>query len=445
MKRMAVFLYRKINQTGIPFFRGSRVESDLAKLHPGERMEELRTEYYGKKLGLFLTILLTGIFLGTIIRIKAHGDEGLDGERAIARGTFESGERELSLEADDGQTKKSFQIRVAPREPTAEELQEAADRFLAAAADYILNGNEDLRHVSENLKLEREYEGFPFEIFWESSREEILDSEGRLSSVRDPTGLELTAELVYGEWKRTGTISVTVVPPFLTEEEREYQELKEFLFRTEEESRKEENWKLPGEWKGREIRWRLQAEDYSFLVWGATPAVAVLVQILSDRDLHEKVEKRRRQMQKEYPELVYKLLLYMGAGMNIRGSFQKIGMDYEKKKKRSGRKKPSCEEVLYTCRELQGGVSEGAAYERFGKRAGAREYIRLGALLGQNLKRGSGTLLDRLREEAEKASGESLQQVKKLGEEAGTKLLLPMVMMLAVVMVMIMIPAFGTI
>ncbi len=107
--------------------------------------------------------------------------------------------------------------------------------------------------------------------------------------------------------------------------------------------------------------------------------------------------------------------------------------------------KAGCEEVLYTCRELQAGVAEGAAYEHFGKRTGLREYIRLASLLGQNLKRGSSTLLERLRQEAEKSSEESLLRARKLGEEAGTRLLVPMVLMLAIVMVMIMIPAFGTI
>ena len=94
-------------------------------------------------------------------------------------------------------------------------------------------------------------------------------------------------------------------------------------------------------------------------------------------------------------------------------------------------------------RELRAGVSEGAAYESFGKRAGLTDYIRLSAMLMQNLKRGNRTLLERLREEADKAGEESLQRSKKLGEEAGTKLLVPMVLLLAVVMVMVMIPAFS--
>ena len=60
----------------------------------------------------------------------------------------------------------------------------------------------------------------------------------------------------------------------------------------------------------------------------------------------------------------------------------------------------------------------------------------------QNLKRGNSTLLERLREEADKSAAERLQQSKKLGEEAGTKLLLPMFLMLAIVLVIVIVPAF---
>ena len=89
-------------------------------------------------------------------------------------------------------------------------------------------------------------------------------------------------------------------------------------------------------------------------------------------------------------------------------------------------------------------MPEGEAYERLGKRTGLREYIRLCTLLTQNLKKGNAALLSRLQEEAQGASAERLQRSRKMSEEAGTKLLLPMIMMLVVVMVMIMLPAFSS-
>ena len=47
-----------------------------------------------------------------------------------------------------------------------------------------------------------------------------------------------------------------------------------------------------------------------------------------------------------------------------------------------------------------------------------------------------------LKQESDDAFEERKCLAKKLGEEAGTKLLFPMVLMLAVVLVMIIVPAF---
>lgn len=443
MKKLAMFLYKRVCIHRLPLPGGGQVEADLAQLHPGERMEYVKTEYYVKKLSLTLTILLAGGFLGLGAGISARSSSPLDGN-GVRRGSYESGGQQLLLEADDGENKNSFLVEVYPRMLTQAETEALFDAFLDNAETYILNGNRDIRHIVSNLKLEEAYEGFPFQVAWESSREDVLDNSGRVCAPETTVALELRVTLSYGDYVKTEVLEAAVEPAVISREEQSYLEWKEYLLTAEEESRGDEIWKLPEEWEGRKISWSLETEDYSFLIWAATPAVAAMLYLFADRDLHKELEKKRSSLRREYPDLVHKLLLYVGAGMTIRGALRKIGGDYERKKQKNGKMQMAGEEVLYTCRELQGGVSEGAAYEHFGKRAGCREYIRLGTLLGQNLKRGNSTLLERLREEAEKASGESLLRVKKLGEEAGTKLLLPMVLMLGVVMIMIIVPAFGT-
>ena len=71
-------------------------------------------------------------------------------------------------------------------------------------------------------------------------------------------------------------------------------------------------------------------------------------------------------------------------------------------------------------------------------------YIRFGALLSQNLRRGTKGLTDLLKMEAIQAFEERKTQARKLGEEAGTKLLLPMFLMLTVVLIIVIVPAFLT-
>ena len=212
--------------------------------------------------------------------------------------------------------------------------------------------------------------------------------------------MTLFAKIRYGGYEREEAIPVRVVPVILSEEEQLYREMEEMLRQSQSDSLEEETWWLPQEWQGEEIQWQQIVEDNSLLLWGAAMLTAVLVFLLLDRDLHEQLEKRKRSLRQEYPEIVHKLVLFVGAGMTIRGAFQKIAGDYEAKCRSGERASPAYEEVLYTCRELHSGISEGQSYEHFGRRTGLQEYIRLSTLLAQNLKKqyASGTASGRSRE-----------------------------------------------
>lgn len=444
LRKPAMFLYKRACILKLPIFRGERLESDLALLHPGERVECVKTDYYVRKISLCLAVLAAGLLLGLAAKISADRNARLGEGAVLSRGNYDEGERQVSLEADTGEEKLHFVVSVAPRILDEGEQSELSERLLANMSALILNKNQDILHVTSDLNLAESYAGFPFTVEWESDREEVIDRSGRVREVDRPEEVRLWAALSYLDFSRKECFNVTVVPNYLTPEERDYLEMQEYLLAGEESSRREAGWSLPAEWKGQEISWRLASEDYSLLIWAATPMVAALIYLSADRDLKKELEKKQSELGREYPDLVHKFALYVGAGMTIRGAFQKIGGDYEKKMQKGRAARAGCEEVLYTCRELKTGVAEGAAYEHFGKRTGLRAYIRLSALLGQNLKRGSSTLLVRLREEAEKACEEMLLRARKQGEEAGTRLLAPMVLMLAVAMVMIMVPAFGT-
>ena len=66
---------------------------------------------------------------------------------------------------------------------------------------------------------------------------------------------------------------------------------------------------------------------------------------------------------------------------------------------------------------------------------------KFGSLLSQDLKKGSAGLVELLEQEAENGMEERKSLARKLGEEAGTKLLLPMMLMLILVVVILMVPA----
>lgn len=443
-RRAAMFLYKQACIRGLPLFSSRQVESDLVQLHPGENVQWIRTEYYVKKLTLVLIILAVGALFGGAAKLSAGSSILLGEDGSIERGSYLEGERELQVKAQIDDDVQEFQIQVWPRLLTQEELENLAEEFLEELPELIVGKNKSLQKITEDLELLETYQGYPFQVEWRSSRPDVLGSSGNVTLPREQVEMELQVELIYQDFVSEANLSITVRPPELTAQEQLHRELEEYLTVSEEESRWDEVWNLPKQWKGSEISWTQKVEDNSFLLWAAALVVAALVYLMSDRDLHQQLEKRKNYLKQEYPDLVHQLALFVGAGMTVRGAFQKIASDYEKKRSRLAGKLPAYEELLYTCRELKSGVSEGAAYEHFGRRTGRQEYIRLSTLLMQNLKRGNSALLERLREEAEKSGEERLMQSRRLGEEAGTKLLVPMVLMLTVVMVIIMVPAFST-
>lgn len=441
--KMALYLYKKLCHRLPGLFSSPQVERDLIGLHPGETRENLKAEYYGKKAAICLVILLAGTLFGAAAKYSAESGIALREDGAIVRGSYQEGAKEIELETDYGHGQTAFQVAVEPRLLSEEESEKMFEDFLEQLPAYILGTNADFQDVTSNLNLQERYGDFPIKVRWESSNPGILSDGGQMFSVEEPQQVTLSFWMTYGAYEQEGEFSLTLRPRELAEEEALYLEIEELLEQSQVESISEEEWRLPEQWRGQDIRWRQAVEDDSLLLWMAAVATAVAVFLFLDKDLHDQVEKRKKILHREYPEIVHQLALFVGAGMTVRGAFQKIAGDYEAKQEEDGRRLPAYEEMLYTCRELRSGISEGLSYEHFGKRTGLQEYIRLSALLTQNLKRGNSALLERLREEAEKASQERLQQGRKLGEEAGTKLLVPMVLMLAVVMAMIMIPAFS--
>ena len=127
--------------------------------------------------------------------------------------------------------------------------------------------------------------------------------------------------------------------------------------------------------------------------------------------------------------------------MIVRRAWKKMVDDYEEQKERWGTRH-AYEEMKQTMYEMESGISEAESYERFGRRCNIQEYMKLGALLSQNLRKGTKGLSQILKIEAIQAFEERKARAKRLGEEAGTKLLLPMFLMLSVVLIIVIVPAF---
>lgn len=226
----------------------------------------------------------------------------------------------------------------------------------------------------------------------------------------------------------------------LSEEETESRKLREALALYNEEKDDPDYYYLPAEWEGKHLDWKSPG-DYSGTLLASLSMFAALVLLVKQvQEEQEARKKRAEQLLMDYPGLIMKFTLLVQAGMTVRKAFQKIALDYRRKSYKQNRY--AYEEILAACREMDGGVSEAEAYRRFGERCGQIKYKTFSVLLIQNLQKGSRRMAELLEKESMEAWDERKRKARVLGEAAATKLLFPMMMMLAVVMAIIMVPAF---
>jgi hypothetical protein len=468
--KMAAFLYRKAADGHRTFFRplfwSGKVDKALKELTPDKSLPDLRLEYYTGKMGLMLVLIFLGTGLAVGVKYQADQSRKLEQGNILYRSEYGDSTEIIRFRADiDDEFSEEVEVSTPVRRLTAEEAYTLQAQYWNILQDGILQQSTAEGDVTGDILLETESSVYPFTVTWTSSHPDLLTNDGRIGIVKEPTNIELSAVLTYlppqkadaeeeltgadgsgmeetSEWSHSLTLRLN--QPAKTWEETIRFKLTELLDTAMDSNQTQKEWQLPMELEGQQIQWTEKPEDYSSWVLAMVLGTAALIYYFSDRDLQGKVTRRRASLQEAYPLIVNKLILYLGAGLTLRGAYQKIARQYREKKEQDHIFHPAYEEIVYTCHEIEAGVPESVAYENFGKRSGVSAYVKLNTLLIQNLKKGSRTLLERLRKEGELALSEGLQRKRKVGEEASTKLLIPMIMMLSVVMVLVMIPAFSS-
>ena len=199
---------------------------------------------------------------------------------------------------------------------------------------------------------------------------------------------------------------------------------------------------LPREYQGHALRYREKKhrEARLFLLLGAVAALLFLLKERQDRA--DAAALRQRQLLLDYPELVSKLLVLLGAGMNARNALLSIAADYSAEQQKKAAPRAAYEELKRALLLLRAGESESRMYRAFGRACGLRQYMKLASLLEQNQRTGVAALRTILAAEMTLAWEERKNLARRLGEEAGTRLLLPLFLMLLVVMIVMVVPAF---
>lgn len=418
------------------------VKEKLKGLNPGQEEKELVEKYYKRKLKLSLLAAGAGFLLGLISFIGGRSNTAFSGQGEILREPYDGNRQEIPAVVHSEQFGDvEVDIVVDKRMYTGKEREEAFDKTENWLNQVIPGNNESLSCVRENLVLPDYYEECGIDIAYSSSQYDVINESGRVGNedLKEETTVLLKAELTYGDYNRSCTFEVKVYPPLLTEEELFYRDLEQTLMDENQRQREEESFRLPDYVGDEKVSFSKKGDKTWLYIIFMGVLASVLLYKGMDRDLDKLWEKRKQELLLSYPDFTGKLALLTGAGMNVTGAIKRI---YRNGK--DNQKTPLYEELGIFVRGLDNGMLEERALEGLGKRSGLPQYRKFCSLLSVNLKKGSTNLKKLLDQEAEEAFIEHQNHIKRLGEEAGTKLLLPMILMLAVVLVIIMVPAFLT-
>lgn len=404
-------------------------------------------EKLGRRIWILMFLVTT---LAMLLEIMEMGNSKMPGELQIERNGYGECEKKetLQMQVEDEESEE-VEVQISPRLYGKEELKVLWQQAMERLEEVILGENETADHVDKDLYLPDKLDDFPFTISWEFDRYDVIDMIGRLKQDEikeaDPEaeGIMVT---VTGILRYEGEEAVYSRELLLFSGEQEEEgitgKVLELIRKLDEESREDPYVKLPQSVDGKQIKWsrKAAARSVPLLILGGIGSVLLIC--LEKQKADQERKDRHAQMLLDYPEIVSQFTMLMGAGMTAKNVWKKIAEDYRKQKKSTGRVRAAYEEILYTWQEMQSGIPETECYERFAKRCELVPYMKMGALLAQNLKKGARGISEMLRMEAIQAMEDRKSRARRLGEEAGTKLLVPMLLMLIIVLTIVVVPAF---
>ena len=373
-------------------------------------------------------------------------EKSLNHQNEIVRGKEGSRDNLVELTVDAGDLLKAYDYELMV--PAVKITEKQAKKYFTQAereidASFFSKG-ETGEHVTTAVNMKENYVGGLVKAEWSLDHYDVVDTDGQILSdelTKQGTLVQATADLRCGEEKESYVFSFMVFPRKLSKEEQILVDIQNAV-EQEGNQKGKEVFILPDEVNGIQLEWKEKKQHLVLKVFFFELIVVILLRLVILERAKTEQNKRKEQMSLDYSEVVSKLLILLGSGMSLKQSWNRISAQYlDKRQKNECTERYVYEEMVITNYEICDGESERIAYEKFAERTGLGPYQRLVRILIQNLQTGSRGLCELLEQEAADAMEERKAYARKLGEEAGTKMLLPLVLMLGIVIAIIMVPA----
>lgn len=147
----------------------------------------------------------------------------------------------------------------------------------------------------------------------------------------------------------------------------------------------------------------------------------------------KKILKRSEEMLNDFSNVVSKLALLTNAGMIMREAWEDVAFTGEG---------TLYKEMQKTVDEMNNGASEIDALFNFGSRCIIPEIKKFSSTIIQGMMKGNSELTMMLQEQSREVWAAKKQNVRRQGEKAASKLLIPILIMFVGILIMIIIPIF---
>ena len=379
------------------------------------------------------------VFCGVELYSEHMGFDGI-----LYRNPRGEGDREEELIASFGETEYEVTVEVSEIGIDDEGAYGYIDEAINEIEETFLGENESIDHVSRDVVVKEQYADGKVSCDWTIDSHGTVNPDGtlRLEKLEGPTEVTANAMLTCANISSPYEITFTVEPPSADTETGFRYALSRLLEKEDEDTRFSETMRVPGSLDGRTIGWTKKrshtGEELS--IFGIVAFFLLLFSMKEEEK--RRYQKRQQALSQDYPDIVGRLSLFVGAGITPRASFEKMGSWYASYLKDPGAiKRPGFEAIQVMNRRMADGISETEGYRLLGEDTAHKDYRKLSLMLCQNLKKGSRDLIDQLEKEERNAYEDRKQKARIAGEEASTKLLIPMLMMLGVLLVVLILPS----
>lgn len=148
---------------------------------------------------------------------------------------------------------------------------------------------------------------------------------------------------------------------------------------------------------------------------------------------NNKIKKRSQELMHDFSDVVSKLALLTNAGMILRNAWSEVAYGSDGELYR---------EMRLACEQMTNGVSDNDAIYEFGNRCMLSEIKKFSSTIIQGNIMGNSALAQMLQEQNSEIWMLKKQLVKREGEKASSKLLIPICIMFIGILIMIIVPIF---